>query len=899
MRILARMTALATLALGLAACNGGGGVTTPLGGPLAIALFAGAPTQGASPLKSTLTVNITGGQAPFTYAFDFENDGAFDSYVNASFSRTVSREGTFFYNSADVGGVSTYQAIVRITDDLGAVVTSAPVTLLVQGTQDFMVVDDPTKTFPYSSTQNPDGSYEFNTGQPVFFQSTVTGGVAPFEFHWDFDDDGVMDSNAPVGDYTDPATGSATNTRQFTYTYNTPGARPFVCHLDVVDGTGARAFYDFVVVVNGPGLSGPPPPEFDILLNTSPSASGGVVTISYDPTGANTNLPNQPLLDMSVVVNPDPSKGGVPPYEYYWDFESDGAIDSQAPSPTIPYYNDNIKRTINPYFVNEDDKTFTLEVMVIDSSGQVQTRTAAIRVIRATGRPPGVLAVEVTVDADGNGHPYADVPNDITPQDVTFDVTVTGSTGIYQWQLDIDNDGNPDLPLVNGNPDWSEEFGDSNPTTPDTETFTVTFGPYFDHDSDPNTPNIGDWDSPGYYPCRFSVRSLVTSGGAQEDAMALFGPLSLVELNSTVAFDGNLGVRTDHGMAALWSAGDNGGANGQSLASREIIIVGGAVGTSQLKTEQRLTQFYAPPTIAGQKETLTDSVATTRIPSLIPRRGAWTWTDGTNIYMTGGRNTENGPLASSERHAFNDNGGTIGWVGTTGEIFSGEYSPLYDGCFSNIANVVCGGIVKANAISTAQVSPRTLLYDLGLDAASPLDDAVVDVSKDMITPRYDGVAAVVGAPGVDGRIYVIGGREASGQSVATSEYLDVSSANPANWFWVPAPAMHDPRAGHTAQVIGGKIYVYGGAYFPTNESQRELVLTAEVFDPITGQWSYTVPPDTAVYSPASAIMPGPGSVSGPAGPAGVAINTMMYFGGDNAGGETNNLEEFRYFYTVP
>lgn len=907
MKNLARMTALMALSLALASCGGGGtDTTTPSGGPLAIALFAAAPTQGASPFDSVLTVNITGGQAPFNYAFDFENDGAFDGYVNASFSRTVSRSNTYYYNSADAGGVSTYNAVVRVTDGLGAVVTSAPVTLLVQGTQDFMVVNDPTKTFPYSDNQNPDGSYQFNSGLPVFFQATVTGGAAPFEFHWDFDNDGVMDSNAQVANYSDPATGTAVNTRQYTYTYNSPGGRPFTCHLDVVDGTGARAAYDFVIVVIGPGTTGPPPPEFEILLNTSPAASGGVVTLPYDPTGANANLPNQPRLDMSVVVNPDPAKGGVPPFEYYWDFENDGAIDSQAPSPTIPYYNNNILMTVNPYLVNQDDKTFTLKVMVIDSAGQVRFKTATIRVIRATGRPPGVLSADILADADGSGNPYADVANDLTSHDVDFSVSVSGSTGIFQWQLDIDNDGNPDLPIVNGVPGWSDEFGGGNPTNVSTQNFSVTFGPY-DDDNDANTPDVVDYRSPGYWPCRFSIRSLASSGGAQEDAMVAYAPVSLVELNSGLAYDGNLTRRTDHGVASTWSVQNLGGGNGQSLVSRELIIVNGAVGTTQLTSEERLTQLYATPGAAGQKEILTDSFTSTRIPSQVARRGAATIAlSDSHVFVLGGRNNANGVLGSSEIHAFADGGGTLGW--TTGQNFmaadpdSGQLSfyPMYDSCAAiagtdNTTAVLFGGIFKASPVATAHASAKTFVYTDSGTPGDGSDDGVGDIGRDMITPRYDSAAALVGTD----KIYVLGGRTASGQSVATVECLNMPNASdPTTWYWSTAPSMQDARAGCTAQTILGRIYVYGGAYFPDDESQKQLVLTAEVFDPLTGQWSYTVPPDRAVYSPGSAVMPGPGSVSG-AGQAGIGINTIMYFGGEGNSGETNNLEEFRYFYTVP
>ena len=64
--------------------------------------------------------------------------------------------------------------------------------------------------------------------------------------------------------------------------------------------------------------------------------------------------------------------------------------------------------------------------------------------------------------------------------------------------------------------------------------------------------------------------------------------------------------------------------------------------------------------------------------------------------------------------------------------------------------------------------------------------------------------------------------------------------------WEILPDMRNARAGATAEVINGKIYVYGGVDYPFDQGAPTYVAEAEVFNPDTYRWSRTVSPDPGV-----------------------------------------------------
>lgn len=97
-------------------------------------------------------------------------------------------------------------------------------------------------------------------------------------------------------------------------------------------------------------------------------------------------------------------------------------------------------------------------------------------------------------------------------------------------------------------------------------------------------------------------------------------------------------------------------------------------------------------------------------------------------------------------------------------------------------------------------------------------------------------------------IYVIGGAWFLGGT--GSEKTDVLVYNPAADTWNTSKTpMPTARAGIEAQVVDGKIYVIGG-----RNSDEGVINVTEVYDPVTDTWATKTPIPTPVSSYASAVV---------------------------------------------
>lgn len=904
----------------LCGCTGGGGTTTPADeqGPPVIQFVSAQPSSGSSPLRATFTVNITGGEAPFVYAWDYQNDGAVDRYLNGEYRKTVSVQTDYYLKASDAGGASQYMCVLKVTDNQNRSVTSDPVGVSVLGTQTVIIDPDSTKTYAYSDERLPDGSYMFRSGSPVFFRVAVSGGQMPYGYQWDFNGDGTVDSTVP--------------NPQYTFTLTEPGSKTYLVHLTVADNNGEKVLYDYVVVVFGPDTPPPPNQQFEIILSSSPAASAGVILLKFDPTGGDPKLPTEPRLDLSVVVSPEPGKGGVPPYEYYWDFENDGAIDSQFPSPTIPFYDQNRKILVNPYTIQERQKTFTLRCMVIDGSGQRQTVFRTVLVKRIVGNP-GVLVVTPAYGIASGGVftadpplPYAKVDGPASAVDALFQCMISGSTESYEWQLDLDGDGNPEFPLIDDDhdpltpmvPGWGAAPGGGGTTVSQ----LITFGPY-DSDGDPGTPPVEIYPSIRYYPAKMKIRSLDPSK-VEVDSTVIDMPLSLVMRNPMPSdVTEGLKKRSDHSMASSWTV-QAGGPNGTYLVDREAVVTGGAQGITPMREVDLIEQTFDVPADQGEGEVQLTFTGTTHQSLNFERRGAMPFgfqhRPGEDapagypefpkgFFVIGGNNTLNGILASVEGNLTDSITANDPWF-LMDEFLVPDYYPLTDAAVAYIGSrfqqptastylfiqdyLVTGGLHPPSGSDVDNVSGRLLTASFAVYVDGNqrwLYSAYGEYGPAMVTERYDGAGAVT-----NNRYYVIGGRVASGQSVATVEAYNLLTNQ-----WENAPSLHDARSGLSAVVISGLIYVYGGAYYPSTMGTRTIVTTAEVFNPQTGVWSYTVPPSLPTDNGAAVSLPTAGAVWTDATPADfVYVNAAWYYGGlDDSSSETNSLEEFEYFVPVP
>jgi N-acetylneuraminic acid mutarotase len=94
----------------------------------------------------------------------------------------------------------------------------------------------------------------------------------------------------------------------------------------------------------------------------------------------------------------------------------------------------------------------------------------------------------------------------------------------------------------------------------------------------------------------------------------------------------------------------------------------------------------------------------------------------------------------------------------------------------------------------------------------------------MPSPRHDAASAVL-----DGRIYMIGGKEQAGSNAPAIDLVSVLDLKTMQWGEL-AP-LTSPRVGMKGDVIGGKIYIAGG------NSGGELFSSVDCYDPDADAWA--------------------------------------------------------------
>ncbi len=885
-------------------CGGGGNGTTPTPEeegvlPLTIVSFVASPLSGPSPLGTTFTVTVSGGTLPITYYWDFNNDGAFDATTPPSASRTATVYYQYQLKAEDaLTGVSTYNAVVEAVDDKNKRIKSNELTITVTSAPRFSVNVSITSDFVEFVGDGEDMRYIFVSGQPVYFRASVQASGSdsgPYTFAWDFDGDGRVDSTLQNAQYTFTVTG---DNQQMVFS---PKLIVTDAQLSQVIWTPPISpqdpNYPYVVVKEiAPTPSGIP----ELIVSTSPPTEvGNVIRIVYNSLSDD---PTERIPRLSVSASVKLTEPGTPPYSFLWDFTGDGTIDSRTPQATVPYFDNTLNVMVNPYLLqgSVSTKQFEMTLQFSDSAGHTERRSWLV-IVTNTARQGQLnpVTAEVTVDLDGDDD--FDIP--ATPEEqqykvlsenqvldyvedadgnripvgftVRVQVKASGSSGRYEfaidpfgngaWAFDPDGDGilNWDPAFIPGSPDVEFNLDPSSVdasitfSSPDTAVFSITYWGGLD----PQPPSVQFPDAflPGYKGIQVRVNAL-DEAGIPISSVVIPAPVNLVSATAKNFTTDSVNPlpRSDFGFIGR-----------TTTEGRRAYIIGGMDGNTAHRSVQMIFQSYDANTEAGRVPFGSAFLLTNRLPLLEPvgqmAFGFHSQTD--RIYVMGGYNNISGTLSTVESLMADDgsiSNPTQPWT-TAGTFGDRDIHIRFADSASAIVRVFVNG---------TPTDAEVFFIAGGLDSSSPLGNVISNVwmyfpqyrfwstnflgDAPMPTPRYDFTAVVVEPPTGFSYLYVIGGRTNDGTSINTVERMrfeiegQLSQAS-----WESVPDMQFPRAGASAEVINGKIYVFGGSVYPSGGTGTpQFVSSSEVFNPDQNIWSLFVPlPEASVGSIETAAFP--------------------------------------------
>jgi PKD repeat protein len=256
-------------------------ITITVQNPPPVATADVIPSNGPVPLNvQFLGTGTSPGGSIVLYEWDFNGDGTID------WSSTTTGNTPHTYNN-----VGTYQAVFRVTDNMGQTATALALTTVVNAGPP----GSPTVTATATPVSGP-------APLTVNFNGTATdpnNDIVSYE--WDFNGDGIYDWSSPSGANT-------------THTYSTPGM--FAAYLRVTDSTGLTGI-DIIVISVGLTVDlsiGDP----DFTFNPE---NGEVIPIKVN---MNASVPASIIIENEVreEIQNIPVLLDITPPAYFNDFES-------------------------------------------------------------------------------------------------------------------------------------------------------------------------------------------------------------------------------------------------------------------------------------------------------------------------------------------------------------------------------------------------------------------------------------------------------------------------------------------------------------------------------------------------------------------------------------------------
>src|SRR6266566_818828 len=390
--------------------------TTPVTVKAALAAdFTSSPAAPSVGQAVTFTSTVSGGTTPYSYSWTFGDGG---TSTAASPTHAYAAGGTFTVALTVTDASSPVQSktashTVTIAATLAADFTSSPAHPTIGGT--------------------------------VSFTSTVTGGTTPYSYSWTFGDGGTSTAANPTHAYatagvftvtlmvTDSSTPAQSATASHTVTVSGPLTADFTSSPvhPVIGGTvsftstvaGGTGPYSYSWTFGDGGTSTAASPThaytaagtFTVTLTVTDSSTpvqsktaSHTVTVASALVASFTISPASPTIGQTVTFTSTVT-GGTTPYVYAWTFGDGGS--SNLPSPTHVY---------------TAPGTYTVTLMVTDSSTPTQTKTASTP-----------LTVTAPFAADFTFSPSS--PN--VGQTVTFTSTVSGGKTPYTYSWTFGDGG--------------------------------------------------------------------------------------------------------------------------------------------------------------------------------------------------------------------------------------------------------------------------------------------------------------------------------------------------------------------------------------------------------------------------------------------------------------------------
>lgn len=235
-------------------------------------------TNGEVPLTVSYSASATDRDGIESYEWDFNNDGIFD-FTSSSTGNTT--------NLFSVPG--NYQATLRVTDRKGASTEISLPNIEIRA----LPAGSPTVTFTPSLTSGTATLFvRFNA------QTTTAAGVTVDSWEWDFDGDGIVDSNTPDSD---------------SFNYTSAGTYFPELVVTTSDGGSARDIRRIDVTSSAPSMSR----ITQHTINTDNSETSTITTRLFSQTRVQLQIEDSNNNRVNILIPWEMRSAGT--YDDVWD----------------------------------------------------------------------------------------------------------------------------------------------------------------------------------------------------------------------------------------------------------------------------------------------------------------------------------------------------------------------------------------------------------------------------------------------------------------------------------------------------------------------------------------------------------------------------------------------------